>query len=193
MIEEPNKDPNNLLQVIAKLINVIIALIFIIVVLSVMLYNYLPDYNPEVKKSIAIAQPDSNGLFTDAAKKEALKSIDTTNYWHAPDESTLTGSEKEMVLYGKDLIAHTALYFGPTGKVFKNNTNGMNCQNCHLAGGSKLFGNNYASFISSYPKMSGRSGKVEPASERLEAFAQFVRDERKLAAQIVKESGQEPK
>jgi hypothetical protein len=34
---------------------------------------------------------------------------------------------------------------------------------------------------------------VEPASERLEKFAQFVRDERKLAAQIVKESGQEPK
>jgi tripartite-type tricarboxylate transporter receptor subunit TctC len=34
---------------------------------------------------------------------------------------------------------------------------------------------------------------VEPASERLEAFARFVDRERKLAAQIVKESGQEPK
>ena len=34
---------------------------------------------------------------------------------------------------------------------------------------------------------------VEPATERLEAFAQFVERERKLAGQIVKESGQEPK
>ena len=34
---------------------------------------------------------------------------------------------------------------------------------------------------------------VEPASERLDVFARFVRDERKFARQIVKESGQEPK
>jgi tripartite-type tricarboxylate transporter receptor subunit TctC len=34
---------------------------------------------------------------------------------------------------------------------------------------------------------------VEPAGERLDAFARFVRDERKLAEQIVKESGQEPR
>jgi tripartite-type tricarboxylate transporter receptor subunit TctC len=34
---------------------------------------------------------------------------------------------------------------------------------------------------------------VEPASERLDVFADFVRNERKLARQIVQESGQEPK
>jgi tripartite-type tricarboxylate transporter receptor subunit TctC len=34
---------------------------------------------------------------------------------------------------------------------------------------------------------------VEPAAERLDAFADFVRNERKLARQIVQESGQEPK
>ena len=34
---------------------------------------------------------------------------------------------------------------------------------------------------------------VEPASERLDVFARFVRSERKLAQQIVKESGVEPK
>lgn len=34
---------------------------------------------------------------------------------------------------------------------------------------------------------------VEPAAERLEAFARFVRSERKIAQQIVKESGQEPR
>ena len=34
---------------------------------------------------------------------------------------------------------------------------------------------------------------VEPAPERLDEFARFIRDERKLAQQIVKESGLEPK
>jgi tripartite-type tricarboxylate transporter receptor subunit TctC len=34
---------------------------------------------------------------------------------------------------------------------------------------------------------------VEPAPERLDVFAQFIRDERKLAQQIAKESGLEPK
>ena len=34
---------------------------------------------------------------------------------------------------------------------------------------------------------------VEPAAERLDVFADFVRNERKLARQIVQESGQEPK
>ena len=34
---------------------------------------------------------------------------------------------------------------------------------------------------------------VEPAPERLDAFARFIRDERKLAQEIVRESGLEPK
>jgi tripartite-type tricarboxylate transporter receptor subunit TctC len=34
---------------------------------------------------------------------------------------------------------------------------------------------------------------VEPATERLDGFARFIREERKFAEQIVKESGQEPK
>ena len=34
---------------------------------------------------------------------------------------------------------------------------------------------------------------VEPGSERLDDFARFIREERKAAGQIVKESGQEPK
>jgi len=87
--------------------------------------------------------------------------------WKAPDASTIqVGKTGEMIRYGRELIAHTADYFGPKGSIAQI-SNGMNCQNCHLAGGSKLFGNDYASFISSYPKMSGRSGKVEPVSERL--------------------------
>lgn len=106
--------------------------------------------------------------------------------WKAPDESTIPeGKKGEMIRYGKELVAHTSIYFGPKGSIARI-TNGMNCQNCHLSGGTKLFGNDYASFIASYPKMSGRSGKVESASERLvECF------ERSLSGKAPDTSGRE--
>jgi thiosulfate dehydrogenase len=106
--------------------------------------------------------------------------------WKAPDSGTIPqGKAGEMIRYGSALIAHTADYLGPKGSVARL-SNGMNCQNCHMDGGTRLFGNNYASFISSYPKMSGRSGKVDPASERIrECF------ERSMAGKAPDTSGKE--
>lgn len=87
--------------------------------------------------------------------------------WKAPDSTTIpAGKAGWMIRYGKELIAHTAVYFGPKGSI-AHVSNGMNCQNCHLEGGSRLFGNNFAAFISSYPKMSNRSGKMEPPAQRI--------------------------
>jgi thiosulfate dehydrogenase len=87
--------------------------------------------------------------------------------WKAPDSSTIpTGKAGAMIRYGLMLLANTSRYLGPQGSV-AHLTNGMNCQNCHLAGGTRLFGNDYAGFIAGYPKMSNRSGRVEPASERI--------------------------
>jgi len=167
MTEEHNKDKHNYTEVISKLINVIIVLILVIVVLAVLLYNYLPDYVPQKEVSSATIQPDSNGNFTDAAKQEALKYIDTTHYWNAPDETTLSSTEKEIVLYGKELIAHTAKYYGANGSLFKSATNGMNCQNCHLEAGTKVFGNNYSAVASTYPKYRARSGAIENIFKRV--------------------------
>jgi thiosulfate dehydrogenase len=106
--------------------------------------------------------------------------------WKAPDINAVPADKAgEMIRYGSELLAHTAQYFGPKGSIAQI-TNGMNCQNCHLDAGRKLFGNDYASFISSYPKMSGRSGTVEPASERIaECF------ERSLAGKVPDTSGKE--
>ncbi|MDB5122716.1 MAG: cytochrome [Mucilaginibacter sp.] len=87
--------------------------------------------------------------------------------WKAPDESTIpAGKAGDMIRYGKELLANTARYLGPQGTVAQI-TNGMNCQNCHLAGGTKLFANDYAGFMVSYPKVSSRSGKKESPSERI--------------------------
>jgi thiosulfate dehydrogenase len=91
----------------------------------------------------------------------------TPTVWKAPDLHSLPrDNEGEMIRYGHELIEHTALYLGPEGKV-ANISNGMNCQNCHLEGGTKPFGNNYASVASTYPKFRARSGSIESVEKRI--------------------------
>lgn len=98
---------------------------------------------------------------------DASSPAQPTNTWKAPDESTIpVGKAGEDIRYGRELVMHTARYLGPQGSV-ATISNGMNCQNCHLVGGTKLFGNNYAGFMSSYPKMGARSGKIDPPSKRI--------------------------
>ncbi len=92
---------------------------------------------------------------------------DTVTYWTAPDINSITAPElKQQVEYGKELIAHTAKYLGPNGSVQKM-SNGMNCQNCHLQAGTVVFGNNYGSVASLYPKFRTRSGAVESVYKRI--------------------------
>jgi thiosulfate dehydrogenase len=89
-------------------------------------------------------------------------------YWHAPNENTLHDNpKKESILYGQDLIANTAKYFGPKGTINLNATNGLNCQNCHLDAGTKVFGNNYGSVAATYPKYRARSGTEEDIPKRV--------------------------
>jgi len=89
------------------------------------------------------------------------------NAWSAPDSGKIPKDKTgDMIRYGKELLAHTAKYFGPKGSIAQL-SNGMNCQNCHLEGGSRLFANNYAGVLANYPKMSYRSGKIQPLSGRI--------------------------
>ncbi len=87
--------------------------------------------------------------------------------WKAPDSTSITNTpEGELIRYGKELIIHTAVYLGPGGKVSQN-SNGMNCQNCHLNAGRKFWGNNYSAVASTYPKFRARSGSVETVEKRV--------------------------
>ncbi|AMR34405.1 cytochrome C [Mucilaginibacter sp. PAMC 26640] len=95
------------------------------------------------------------------------------------------GKYGDMTRYGRELIAHTAQYLGPKGSVAQI-SNGMNCQNCHLDAGTRLFGNNYAEFVAGYPKRSNRSGRATtPALRIAECF------ERSLAGKVPDTSGRE--
>ena len=89
--------------------------------------------------------------------------------WVGPSiylDNTTVGEERELIIYGQDLIAHTSKYLGPKGSVAQI-TNGMNCQNCHLQAGAKAWGNNYAAVFSTYPKFRDRSGQVESIYKRV--------------------------
>lgn len=98
------------------------------------------------------------------------KDISTTNKgfeWIIPDSNRLgTTQEDELIRYGKDLVANTAVYLGPKGKVAAI-SNGMNCQNCHLDAGTRLLGNNYSAVFSTYPKFRARSGSIETIYKRV--------------------------
>ncbi|MBX7125651.1 MAG: c-type cytochrome [Cyclobacteriaceae bacterium] len=87
--------------------------------------------------------------------------------WVAPDTALWKAEPAaKEIRYGRELIAHTAVYIGPAGTVSKK-ANGMNCQNCHLDAGTRPFGNNYGSVASQYPKFRARSGTKESIEKRI--------------------------
>lgn len=87
--------------------------------------------------------------------------------WQAPDTAEWASlKDGDQIRYGRDLISHTAYYLGPKG-VVANVSNGMNCQNCHMAAGTRLFGNSFAAVAATYPKYRARSGRVESIEFRV--------------------------
>jgi len=157
-------------EVILKLTRIIVILALCLVTVLIILFSAISS--SEIKSKTEIPVPDSNGLFTDAAKLEAIelaiKRKELSLYWQAPLEAELNSNpKKNEILYGKDLIAHTSFYFGPRGKLSPGATNGMNCQNCHLEAGTKIFGNNYGGVASTYPKYRARSGGLENIYKRV--------------------------
>jgi thiosulfate dehydrogenase len=92
---------------------------------------------------------------------------DPASLWKAPDFASIDQEPNAAELhYGKDLVANTAEYLGPKGKVLAM-SNGMNCQNCHLQAGTVPFGNNYGAVAATYPKFRARSGTEEDIQKRI--------------------------
>ncbi|WP_343672416.1 c-type cytochrome [Chitinophaga sp.] len=85
----------------------------------------------------------------------------STVLWMAPDTSTLPFTAEGMqIRFGRELIANTALYLG-------KHSNGMNCQNCHLAAGTLPWGNNFGAAYATYPKFRARSGTIESLEKKI--------------------------
>ncbi len=87
--------------------------------------------------------------------------------WEAPEIAQLPNTpEAAIIRYGKELIINTSKYFGPKATIAKM-SNGMNCANCHLDGGTRAYGNCFATVASTYPKFRPRSGKIESIEYRI--------------------------
>lgn len=122
----------------------------------------LPLFVAELPAEAEAATPMIHDIKPASSEKNT-----TANKWTPPVENALLADTTgKQIKYGKELIAHTALYYGPKGSLAQV-TNGMNCQNCHLDGGTRFYGNNYAGFVASYPKLSARAGKMQSVAGRL--------------------------
>ncbi|MEO7264635.1 MAG: c-type cytochrome [Ferruginibacter sp.] len=152
--QEEDKTTQQLTSVINKLVLVIAVLV--VGYLSIPIVIYYKNQESNLKEKTVLATTGS------AAIKK-----DTVTYWTPADISTIKDmKQKKVVEYGKELVAHTARYLGPNGSILKI-SNGMNCQNCHLQAGTVVFGNNYGSVASLYPKLRARSGAVENIYKRV--------------------------
>nr|MBK9650759.1 c-type cytochrome [Bacteroidota bacterium] len=161
MSTDRNKIPDELIKVIKTLLNLIVLLVFALLLLPVLFYN-----SDSINKFFFAAPPSEKTTSADPAVVSA-GAVPVSLYWKAADLNEINDAKKlEQISYGKDLIAHTAKYLGPNGSVL-HISNGMNCQNCHLDAGTKVFGNNYGSVASMYPIFRARSGVVEDINKRV--------------------------
>lgn len=102
------------------------------------------------------------------ARSALMPAFEKDKLWNTPDPYlAATDPQADLIRYGRDLIARTQDYFGPSGLVRAGSINGMNCQNCHLEAGSKPFGNNYFAVHSMYPQFRARSASLETIPKRV--------------------------
>ena len=145
--------------IIQRLINTVIVLVVCIILLPILMH-----YKKEIKNALSVFSKEKK---TETSYSSPKKTTENSIYWTPKDMYLVTNSNKlDEIVYGEELIINTANYLGPKGSV-KKLSNGLNCQNCHLNAGTKVFGNNYGSVHSMYPKLRARSGKIESIEKRI--------------------------
>jgi thiosulfate dehydrogenase len=97
--------------------------------------------------------------------KNAQTQTPEETLWHGWNKYQIK-PEDTLVQLGRALIENTSYYLGPKGTIAAI-TNGMNCQNCHLDGGTLPWANNYSAVVSTYPKFRDRSGSLETIPKRV--------------------------
>jgi len=109
----------------------------------------------------------AGGSLRPAENKLGLGIPAKVKLWTAPDSNSIPHNDSgQMIVYGKELIHETARYYGPQGSLGRN-ANGMNCQNCHLESGTRVWGGNFGSVASLYPRFSERRGSSETINQRI--------------------------
>ena len=159
-IHEENKEKG-----IDKYSSKLLYLSAILVVFGLLSLIFILDFATSFSKTESFASFDQMKYDKEAERLSKMEELDS--YWKVPEIYLIKDSAyKQQVIYGQELIMHTSRYLGPNGSV-ANLSNGMNCQNCHLDGGTKIWGNNYAGVASTYPKVRARSGQMEGIEKRV--------------------------
>lgn len=173
--EKAVKRSNNLLLVY-------VLMVFVLIISGV----FILDMGNRTGKNESLTSFDKQAYDSYKERLKLMEEIDA--YWEIPElYSVKDESKRELIKYGRELIRHTSRYLGPNGTV-KKLSNGMNCQNCHLEGGTKVWGNNYGAVASTYPKVRARSGKMESMEKRInDCF------ERSLNGQVLANDSREMK
>ncbi len=115
----------------------------------------------------SLSQEEQEELVSEVEMAVVTALADPSSLWKAPDLASMDQEPNaEELHYGRELVANTAEYLGPKGKV-RAISNGMNCQNCHLQAGTVPLGNNYGAVASTYPKVRARSGQEEDVQKRI--------------------------
>ncbi|MCW2120901.1 c-type cytochrome [Flavobacterium sp. 7A] len=87
--------------------------------------------------------------------------------WLVPDTAGIPNNKLGIqIKYGRELIVSTSKYIGPNGKISAD-ANGMNCQNCHNAAGTKAYGLNYSAVEANYPQYKARSNSIVTIADRV--------------------------
>lgn len=97
--------------------------------------------------------------------KEVAHTDQSEHLWRGWNKYQIPQNDS-MARYGRELIENTSYYLGPKGLVAQI-SNGMNCQNCHLDGGTVPWGNNYGAVAATYPRFRNRSGGLEDIPKRV--------------------------
>lgn len=166
MPSDENEHLKSTIKKLAKAISSLILLvIFLLVVVALLIVTHVTGLPSIFKKDNATSEePNQTNttLIDNVTPTEVVADV-----WKAPDTMEIMNEkDKEVILYGRNLISNTAYYLGPKGKIAPI-SNGMNCENCHLEAGTKPFGNNYSAVASTYPKFRERSGSIENIATRV--------------------------
>jgi thiosulfate dehydrogenase len=157
--KEAEKTQQDLLRTINQLYKLVV-LLFITILIMPAAYYFMHDLDKIFESKDKAELPYETGDVEEPTDKEE-------GYWMPPSLLSIENKDhKELVAYGKELITNTAVYLGPKGSVAQI-SNGLNCQNCHLDAGTKVYGNNYGSVAATYPKMRARSGTMENIFKRV--------------------------
>ncbi|APH53509.1 Cytochrome c [Granulibacter bethesdensis] len=110
-----------------------------------------------------------------ADKAASDPSVMVQGGWSVPDINTLPQDEwGRTVRYGRDLIVRTASLIGPEvadpARRFAGNN--LNCQSCHLQGGTKKFGLPLIGVFADFPNYRARSGTVGTIEDRVQGCMQ---------------------